>query len=289
MQDKRLSGTLAKAAHEAIRASEVLRRLRDFYRGGAIKRERLQIGSLSATVAAAFQERLRAGGIELSVSVPENLPNLEVGVIQLEMVLHNLISNSIDALNQSPLATRRIELMAKFSATEVMLRVEDSGPGVAADIVEKVFEPFVTNKVDGMGLGLAISRSLLRAQGGDLVYSSGSQWGGACFIARLPLRLPPEVDRGRPPLKTSGPEATMSDATVFLVDDDAAIRDALSLLISLKGLRTAIFASAEDFLDNLLAGPSRLCSGGSADAHHEWTWSCRRRWCNETSHCRSSY
>ncbi len=111
------------------------------------------------------------------------------------MVLHNLMSNSIDALSHSSQGIRHIALTAEYSATELRLRVEDSGPGIAADIVEKVFEPFVTNKVDGMGLGLAISRSLLRAQGGDLVYSSGSQWGGACFIARLPLHLQPDADR----------------------------------------------------------------------------------------------
>lgn len=189
-QDARLQATLGKAAQEAIRASEVLRRLRDFYRGGAIKREQVALTGLCSTFTATFEERLQQTGVKLLLEVPDTLPNVETGVTQLEIVLHNLLSNAIDAVGQQSPESRHIELSAACSSRDILLRVEDSGPGVAPDIVHRVFEPFVTTKVDGMGLGLAISRSLLRGQGGDLTYEPGTRWRGACFVVRLPLWSP---------------------------------------------------------------------------------------------------
>jgi two-component system sensor kinase FixL len=68
-----------------------------------------------------------------------------------------------------------------------LLSIEDSGPGLAPEIASRIFDPFVTTKPDGMGLGLAISRSLLRSQGGDVWAESGGRLGGACFIIRMPM------------------------------------------------------------------------------------------------------
>jgi two-component system sensor kinase FixL len=71
--------------------------------------------------------------------------------------------------------------------------VEDSGPGVSDEVAEKLFEPFVTSKSDGMGLGLAISRSLLLARGGELLCSRSKELGGAAFAVRVPLEIPQET------------------------------------------------------------------------------------------------
>lgn len=186
-QDARLALTLGKATHEAHRAAEVLRRLRDFYRNGAIKREAVQLAALCRSIVSAFHERLHSNAITLAVNLPPALPTLQGDVTQLEIVLHNLLSNAIDAVSQQPVDCRRIQLSADSSATAVTFQVRDAGPGIAPDVAEKLFEPFVTTKPDGMGLGLAISRSLLRAQGGDLVYEPGGAQGGGCFIVHLPL------------------------------------------------------------------------------------------------------
>jgi FixJ family two-component response regulator len=113
--------------------------------------------------------------------------------------------------------------------------VEDSGPGVSAELAARLFEPFVTDKMSGMGLGLALSRSLLRHQGGDLWFEPG-RLAGARFVVRLPTRQL----RSRP--------YEQRDGTVFLIDDDASVRDSLTLLLSLKGLRTQSFANAESFI-----------------------------------------
>ena len=190
-QEQRLQLTLNKATHEAIRASEVLRRLRDFYRGGAVKRESLELSLFCATFTATFRERLRSVGAELLLDVPQTLPRVAADATQLEIILHNLLTNAIDAVAQRPAELRHIVLSGSCAANEVFLRVEDSGSGVAAEVATKLFEPFMTSKVDGMGLGLAISRSLLRAHGGELSYEPSVASGGACFTVRIPLHPAP--------------------------------------------------------------------------------------------------
>jgi signal transduction histidine kinase len=187
LQDQRLDETLNKATREAVRAAEVLRRMRDFYRGGTIKRERLQLHALCQTFASTFAERLRRVSADLQIDVPMTLPSVEVGATQLEIILHNLLSNALDAVSGQNRG--HILLSARAAEGAVTLYIEDSGAGIASEVRAKLFEPFFTTKVDGMGLGLAISRSLLRAQGGELLYEQGERWGGACFVVRLPLPL----------------------------------------------------------------------------------------------------
>jgi len=192
-EEDRLRETLNKAAKEAIRASEVLRRLRDFYRGGAIKHETLHVQSICDAVVRAFQERLRRLDATLVTSVEPGLPPLKGDATQLEIVLHNLVANALDAVAQSPPGNRRVVLRAASSGNMVTLQVEDSGPGVGADVAHKLFEPFVTSKPDGMGLGLAISRSLIQGRGGELTFAPASTLGGAVFTIRLPLDVPQDA------------------------------------------------------------------------------------------------
>ena len=188
--DERLRTTLGKAAQEAIRASEVLRRLRDFYQSGTIKREPVDVAAVCDAVASAFQDRLRRADASLTVIVESIVPKIEGDVTQLEIVLHNLVANALDAITPTSGKARQITLTASHSGSSVTLQTEDSGPGVPTEMESKLFEPFVTSKPDGMGLGLAISRSLIRAWGGDMSYARSHTLGGAAFMIHLPIEVP---------------------------------------------------------------------------------------------------
>lgn len=192
-EDERLKATLGKAAQEAMRASEVLRRLRDFYQGGALKLEAMHVPSLCGAVVGAFQDRLRRADASLAVSVDPSIPTIEGDATQLEIVLHNVLANALDAVAHVPQPRRRIDLHGSYASGDITLRVADSGPGISADVANKLFEPFVTSKPDGMGLGLAISRSLIRARGGELSFASSVELGGASFTIRLPIKIPSET------------------------------------------------------------------------------------------------
>lgn len=191
--EDRLQSTLGKAAREAIRASAVLRQLRDFYRGGAHKSERVDIPELCGAVVRAFEDRLRRANASLVVSIDPSLPKVEADATQLEIVLHNLLANAVDAVSQVEIAGRRLELQGSHDQRVVTLRVADSGPGITAEVARKLFEPFVTSKPDGMGLGLAISRSLIRARGGELSCERSRKLGGAAFTIRLPIEPPADT------------------------------------------------------------------------------------------------
>jgi signal transduction histidine kinase len=188
-QEPRIATTLSKATHEAIRAAKVLRRLRDFYRGGTSKKETIDLPELCSAVTAAFDERLRRAGATLVVRVEENPPRIEWDTTQLEIVLHNLIANSLDAVAHTD-EPRWIELSVESKSAAALVGIADSGPGLSAEVLEHLFEPFMTTKPGGMGLGLAISRSLIRARGGDLLHQPNGRYGGAMFTVRIPATEP---------------------------------------------------------------------------------------------------
>lgn len=193
--DPQLRATLEKSMNEAMRASDVLRKLRDFYRAGTVRRERIDLPALSTRVTDAFQENLRRASATLVSTIDDTVPAFEADPTQLEIVLHNLIANAIDAVSRAPASQRRIELHATRSADELVLMVEDSGPGISAEVSREIFEPFVTTRPGGMGLGLAISRTLAQARGGDLSFGRSSTLGGACFKLRLPIEAPAFPER----------------------------------------------------------------------------------------------
>jgi signal transduction histidine kinase len=188
--DSRLSGTLHKAGEEALRAADVLRRLREFYRGEGARIEATNVVLVCSRVTEGLQDRMRRSGVEFEIRSSGSLPTVMVDRTQLEIVVHNLLSNSLDAFDAQPGAgarARRIEITAETRGTEVLIALDDSGPGIDAVVTERLFEPFVTSKSSGMGLGLSLSRTFLRHQGGDL-WSESSRLGGARFVISVPTQ-----------------------------------------------------------------------------------------------------
>jgi signal transduction histidine kinase len=194
--DERLTGTLRKAGEEALRAADVLRRLREFYRGEGARIAPTDALAVCAQVADSLQDRMRRSAVEFTLQYAADLPQVMVDRTQLEIVVHNLLTNSLDAFDthrgvrSSP---RRIEITTAIRGTDVLIGIDDSGPGVAAGVTERLFEPFVTSKTSGMGLGLSLSRTFLRHQGGDL-WSEPSHLGGARFVIRVPTQLTTQTD-----------------------------------------------------------------------------------------------
>ena len=194
--DERVAAALQKADAEAIRASSVLRRLRDSYRGEGVDPEKLHVGTVCERVVDALRDQIRSNHVEVQINSPLDLPTVVADRIQLEIVVHNLLTNALDALNAIPASrehARRVELSAYAHGSEVFISVEDSGPGVAASVAARLFEPLVTTKASGMGLGLALSRSLLRSQGAEMWLEKSAHLGGARFVVRLPPQPRPQI------------------------------------------------------------------------------------------------
>lgn len=180
-----LVDTLEKIDREANRAGQVMRRLREFFRGGGLRLERFSIAELIRESLAPLHRRAERAGISFDLKLQDDLPLLFADRVQMGTVLHNLLANAVDALSEGARGPRAIEITARrVDPDHVRICVADSGAGVASDMEPRLFDSFATSKPEGMGLGLAISRTLVEAHGGELWLDSAQP---ARFCFRLPL------------------------------------------------------------------------------------------------------
>lgn len=163
-----LDETLGKAIVQARRASEVVHVLREFFKTGTQRRQHVQAQDLLAHALDTVRPRCERDGIRLQVDAAAALPALHVDALQIETALHNLLANAADALQSVEAGHRLIRVRLEPAAGGVRFDIEDSGPGIAPTVRPQLFEPFNSSKEEGMGLGLAISKTLVEAHGGSL-------------------------------------------------------------------------------------------------------------------------
>ena len=181
-----LESGLTAIEKSASRASSIIRSLKDMNSGGgAARRQRLDPGPLIAE-AAALAVLGADPGVALDLDLAEGLV-VAVDPIQLQQVALNLIRNAVEAVTDAPRREIRVAMRALGRVTE--LTVEDSGPGIPPEMMDRLFEAFASSKPDGMGVGLSISRTIVEAHEGSLS-AENLESGGACFVVTLPLAAP---------------------------------------------------------------------------------------------------
>lgn len=192
---------LRRMKKETERVSRVLRDLLDFARPRAPGDEqRAAEGVVDAAdvretvelVVSLVKPQKPMQSLELSTDLPTALPRVDLDGEKLQQVLLNLVLNAADA------ARSQIRIEAELEPQAVVIRVDDDGPGVDAQVKDKLFEPFVTTKEvgKGTGLGLAVCRGLVEARGGSIALGK-SRLGGACFTLSLPVAGAPASSRRR--------------------------------------------------------------------------------------------
>jgi two-component system sensor histidine kinase TtrS len=185
------SDVMDRVAAQAERAGEVIRQIRHFVRKEPPDLRPTPLRLILDTVLGLLRPEAKRAGVELAVDQTDRDPWVLAQEIQIEQVLLNLGRNAIEAMAGSP-GPRRLVLSAKPDRHgHIALAVTDTGPGLAPDIRERVFEPFVTSKPQGMGLGLSISAGIVEVHGGSLSVES-EPGSGASFRFTLPLVHPDE-------------------------------------------------------------------------------------------------
>jgi PAS domain S-box-containing protein len=172
---------------DGLRASEVLRRIRDLVRKGTAQKTRLDINEVVGEVTSLLSGTANARRVRVQSRLGDGLPCVLGDRVQLQQVLLNLMMNAMDAMGSVEEARRElvVETDADTDGRAVLVAVRDRGPGINAQDAEKVFGAFYTTKPEGMGMGLSISRSIIRAHGGRL-WAETADGGGACFRFALP-------------------------------------------------------------------------------------------------------
>jgi PAS domain S-box-containing protein len=182
---------LEQIAGQALRAGEIIRRLRGLVQNRETRREQADVNDLVAEVVSFSLSDARLHDVRIRAELAADLPPLSLDRIQVQQIILNLLRNAIEALAERPASDREIVVhTAREAGGAVTIAVQDNGPGVPDAVVARIFDPFCTTKETGTGLGLAISRTIAEAHQGKLVYEPRPGRPGACFVLRLPCQSP---------------------------------------------------------------------------------------------------
>jgi signal transduction histidine kinase len=168
------------------RVTEIVDRIRSLVRMDEKPPRWVDANELVKSVVGFLEADLRQRNIILSLQLTATLPSILGNEIQLQQVILNLIINGAQAMDQTDVASRVMSVTTRRQHDSVELTVCDCGAGMDASTIERIFEPFFTTKNGGIGMGLTISRTIIRTHGGE-IWATPNADRGATFHVRLPI------------------------------------------------------------------------------------------------------
>jgi two-component system sensor kinase FixL len=173
---------------QAHRAGKIIRRLRNFVKPEIVSRETASLCTIVQEICPLAELDARANNIALEIDVPENLPDIEADQLQIQQVILNLLRNGIDSMSEVNPEDRQLVLTAcKVPDGDIRVDVIDRGHGISEEVGCNLFNTFFTTKQSGMGMGLAICKTIVQSHGGTLSYSNNLS-AGATFSVTLPAK-----------------------------------------------------------------------------------------------------
>jgi two-component system sensor kinase FixL len=174
---------------QSHRAGDIIRRLRSFVKPGSVDLMATDIKTIIDEIKPLAEVDAHANNIAISFDVSTNLPEIVADQLQIQQVLLNLLRNGIDAMIDSDPEDRRLELHCYIATPDtVCIDVIDHGHGITEEAGKQLFHPFFTTKASGMGMGLAISHTIVKSHSGTLSFSNNLS-GGATFSVTLPTKM----------------------------------------------------------------------------------------------------
>lgn len=185
---------LEKAAAQALRAGEIIRRLRDFVSRGESERSVETVSKLVEEASALALMGTKEQGVSVRFQFDRRYSHVLADKVQIQQVLLNLMRNAIEAMADCPPDRRELTLATMpTDGNMIQFNVIDTGPGISDEIAGQLFQPFMTTKRSGMGVGLSISRTIIEAHGGR-IWVDQNPGGGAAFHFTLPAVNPEQSD-----------------------------------------------------------------------------------------------
>lgn len=173
---------------QAVRAGDILRRLRSLAQSQPTRRERADLNATIEAIRDLILADVRVHRAQVQFELAAGLPAVSIDPIQIQHVILNLVRNGLEAPSVPGADTRELIVRTSLAADgDVEIAVLDNGPGLPAQVLERMFDPFFSTKPEGTGLGLAISNTVVRTHGGALTYGTNTP-SGARFSIRLPAK-----------------------------------------------------------------------------------------------------
>lgn len=183
----RIRDALDRSSDQALRAGDIIKRLREFVAKGETDHTLENPATLLEEAAALALVGAREQGVRVSLRCDRGLPDIIVDKIQIQQVALNLIRNAIEAMETT--GRRELTIDAKRDGEFAFFSVADTGTGISPEIAEHLFQPFITSKANGMGVGLSICRTIIEAHGGRIA-ARPKEGGGTVFEFTLPFAEP---------------------------------------------------------------------------------------------------
>ena len=237
---------------EARRASRIVQNLLTFARQHKPERASASVNQVLDDTLELRGYELRVRGIEVVRDYDDDLPETLADAHQLQQVFLNLITNAEQAMEKRQRDTQRLLVRTRRAGAVIRIEVEDTGPGIPPNLLERIFNPFFTTKPtgSGTGLGLSISLGIVREHEGR-IWAENAPSGGARFTIELPFVTP----QGREQLARAPAASPAGDRLrILVVDDEASVRVALQRYFASRGHEIETTASAKDALARLREG-----------------------------------
>ena len=191
---------MARIVRDGKRAGEVIERVRALVKKAPPRRDPSDINEAIREVIALAQTELQRNGVKLQTRLSGGLPLVSGDRVQVQQVIVNLIVNAVEAMSGASDGPRELTIASGANdSNDVFVEVQDTGPGIDSADLDRLFRSFYTTKPDGMGMGLAISRSIVEAHGGCLS-AAPNEPRGAVFRFTLPVdeKFGASPERSRP-------------------------------------------------------------------------------------------
>ncbi|MDM0073728.1 response regulator [Variovorax sp. J2P1-59] len=245
-----VQSVLEAVVREDKRAAETIRAMRALLRHDETQHEPIDLAVALREVLRLMESELLRQGIRVETQLAEGC-RVMGDKAQIEQVVLNLMLNAASAMQAGEPARRCVRLdVSRNEAGSVEVAVRDMGKGIAPGELETIFEPFWTSRHEGLGLGLAICRSIVESHNGRIWAESNAD-GGASFRFELPAAPEETADAHTPPASIELEPSTASggaEEVVCVIDDDPAVREGLGRLLEGAGWTVASYGSADEFV-----------------------------------------
>ena len=234
-----------------MRAGRIVQTLLDFARQRPRQQTAVDLGEIVERVLALQRSALKKARIRATVSIPNDVPALSGDPQELQQVVLNAVVNAHQAIESTGRAGQ-IAIAARASGQHVLMTVDDTGPGVPPEVLDRVFEPFFSTKGEhGTGLGLAISFGLVRAMGGRM-WIQNVEGGGARLSFELPIDAGAGDEAARSATRPAGKRLAL-----LVVEDEDAVRRAMALLAKRLGHEVTSVGRFAEATERLKDGGAR--------------------------------